>query len=550
MSATALIADVPCPQTLNNLGTAGPAYSSMLVDAAGEMAAAVFRAPKTGNIRKIYFQTRTVSTGAAVDVRVETVSASDGNPTGTLWGTNTNVTHTINNSDDNVMLNCTLTADAAVTRGDIMAVVIVNNAGTPGNFNIGNTSMENADFPYTDLFAGGAWTKSANAPVLALEYDDGSYAIVKGVYPFSALNTTSYNSGSTPDERGLKFRFPVPVKASGFWVYCDLDGDATIKVYDSDGSTELASVALDKDIRRATTYGKLTGVFPSDLTFLANTYYRMTLLPGGTTIALGDFDVATAAQMGSMSWGTNFHHTQRTDAGAWTDTTTKRPFMGLIVSHADDGAGGTTNVTIVQRRRRTRTFIRYHRRRMRSGAPLAPGQIVFTSVFVQRQRVMRPAAQVRKRRIFAIGLGASAPTIVLTNLVVHRRRRMTFHTRSIIRKLKGIVQVNQTFVNLVVNRRIRRTAPAVIIQKVRPIVPQAAVTFTTTLLVHRRRRMHQIHLAFVNRRRTTVNNTFFVPRRRHVIKVPPAVLVHKRRVTFPVQQISTSLVISRQRKVR
>jgi hypothetical protein len=40
----------------------------------------VFRAPKSGTISKVGFRTGTVGTGGTVDVRLETVSATDGNP--------------------------------------------------------------------------------------------------------------------------------------------------------------------------------------------------------------------------------------------------------------------------------------------------------------------------------------------------------------------------------------------------------------------------------------------------------------------------------------
>jgi len=41
-----------------------------------------------------------------------------------------------------------------------------------------------------------------------------------------------------------------------------------------------------------------------------------------------------------LSGGQAFHFSSRADAGAWSDTTTRRPIMGLILSAADDGVGG------------------------------------------------------------------------------------------------------------------------------------------------------------------------------------------------------------------
>ena len=59
-------------------------------EAANEQAAGVFQAPFTGTIDKVIFATGTVATGGTVDVRLETVSIANGDPTGTLLGTNSN----------------------------------------------------------------------------------------------------------------------------------------------------------------------------------------------------------------------------------------------------------------------------------------------------------------------------------------------------------------------------------------------------------------------------------------------------------------------------
>jgi len=61
-----------------------------IIDAAGEKVAFIFEAPKTGTIDRLLFRTLGVTSGATVDVRLETIDASNGHPSGTLWGTDTN----------------------------------------------------------------------------------------------------------------------------------------------------------------------------------------------------------------------------------------------------------------------------------------------------------------------------------------------------------------------------------------------------------------------------------------------------------------------------
>ena len=79
---------IPVPP---NSGTSSTTFGTpMLLNAASEEAAGVLYAPKTGTISKIGFLTGTVTTGDTVDARMETVSAANGDPTGTLLGTNSN----------------------------------------------------------------------------------------------------------------------------------------------------------------------------------------------------------------------------------------------------------------------------------------------------------------------------------------------------------------------------------------------------------------------------------------------------------------------------
>lgn len=320
-------------------GASGPSLQDMLIDASTEKAAGVFMAPKTGTISKVGFLTKTVTTGVTVDVRLETVSLVNGDPTGTLLGTNSNGTQVILDADDDTWFTTTLTTGVAVTKGDLLAVVIAN-AGA-GNMNIANASIDRpSNFPYTDLFTA-AWVKDVDIPVFSLEYDDGSYAHSPGVWPISAKPGTSFNTSSSPDERGLIFQMPFPFRVTGCWHHADIDAAADLVLYDSDGTTALETVSLDKDVRIGTSPRIFFLLFSGEQSLSANTNYRLVLKPTTTTnIRSEAFDVDAAAIMDAFEGGQKFHHTERTDAGAWTETTTRRPFMGLIIDGFDDATGG------------------------------------------------------------------------------------------------------------------------------------------------------------------------------------------------------------------
>lgn len=322
--------------------SSAPVYASYTLDATGEKAAFVLAAPKTGSIRKLSFRTNTVTTPTDTDLRLESVSATTGNPSGTLFGTNTNVTVASASITANSWITGTLTADASVTKGELVAIVIAP-SGSP-NYTVAIASVINLAerLPYPALYTT-SWAKnSASAGcVCAFEYSDGSYAFTPWVFPYSAFTThSSISTSSTPDEIALKFKMAAPVRVCGAWLLADLDGNADIVLYDSDGSTALQTVSLDKDQRAVTSAGMLYITFPASQSLSANTYYRLAYKPSTVTGgAVYSGDVASAAIFDQMEGGQNFHYSQRTDAGAWSDTTTRRPFMGLILDGIDDGAG-------------------------------------------------------------------------------------------------------------------------------------------------------------------------------------------------------------------
>ena len=89
-------------------------------------------------------------------------------------------------------------------------------------------------------------------------------------------------------------------------------------------------------------YGRIVGFFPDVNILTANTYYRLVVKPTtANNITVVDYTFASVALMDAISGGQYCHKTERTDAGAWTDTTTRRPWMGFLIDQLDDGVGGS-----------------------------------------------------------------------------------------------------------------------------------------------------------------------------------------------------------------
>jgi len=336
--------------------------TTTLIDAAIEKAGLVCHAPKTGNIAKILWATVLVTTGATVDVRLETVSLTNGNPTGTLFGTNTNGAQVVAASDDNVIFTTTLTAVAAVVAGDLLGVVIANPAVSFGNMQIASCSM-NGDlaFPYGLLFTA-SWAKfGTSGPVMiGFEYDDGSHVPIPGVYPASsAVVLTTFNTGSTPDAVGLRFQLPLSVRVSGCWVAVRPTGDFIVRLvttaYNQGAGTGIlaSTPTVDKDANRDSATGLIALLpFTASVTLDPNTNYRLIVEPTtATSLDIYSITVGALNQLDGFPGGQNFHRTTAKDPtadGDWTNDNSaafRHPLMGLMIDGVDDASGAVPTET-------------------------------------------------------------------------------------------------------------------------------------------------------------------------------------------------------------
>jgi hypothetical protein len=329
--------DEPC----DPLGS--PDYAaSMTMTASTHKAAAIIQAPKTGTISKIAWRTGTVTTGATVDVRLETVTLSTGAPSGTLEDTNTNGSQVVADANDNVWFTTTLTAGASVTIGDILAVVIAN-AGS-GNMIVAGFNDVARNVPYTMRFDGTTWTKFQGGPVIAFEYNDGSYPWIPGVHPASTLISTDIqNIALSKTEYGFKFKVPFPLKVIGAWIWSRVQSDAnTLALYDSDGVTVFKDIPVDANLSGTTGGDIFMFTFDTEIQLLADTFYRLALRTTDTVnpASIYGLRVNAVAVMDAMPMGQDCHATHKTfGSSSWSETTTERPYMGLMISALGDGNG-------------------------------------------------------------------------------------------------------------------------------------------------------------------------------------------------------------------
>lgn len=322
--------------------------NAILIDAAGEKAGFVFEVPKTGTISKVGFRTNSVTTAQTLRVSLQTVGATDGHPTGTLYGGSTAGTQA--SPASNTFYLVTLGTGASATIGDVVAAVIEFDA-TVGNLFIDGLATAQAggagvQFPYTRSYTTVWANESSMIPILAIEYSDGTYEYVGGAYPLATTFNTAFNSGSTPDERALKMNLPFSCRAIGFWWYGILDlGDCDIVLYQ--GTTALETRTLDKDFKGNNVQGFYRRRFPGSRVLSINTDYYLSIKPASTSdVTSFEATVNAAAMMDQFELGQKLTFASRTDAGAWTADTLRRPLIGLIIDQLDDGAGGAGGLLV------------------------------------------------------------------------------------------------------------------------------------------------------------------------------------------------------------
>ena len=307
--------------------------STTTVTATNNRRAQIFEVAKSGTITHISVSLGAVTGGQTIRVSLQTVG-TDGFPTGTLYGgsgagTFTPVANSVNTA--------TLSTPATVASGTMVAVVVEWDAtvGTSVtlNYMVLALGLPNAA-TYTTV-----WTKTGSLPLaFSLRYSDSSEVGIN--IPVSSWSTITFNSGSTPNERGNMFRLPYGARISGLWLYGTMPAAPfDIVLYDA-SNTVLASKTYNS------TYPGL-GIyqfqFDSPVDIAANTWYRATLkATSATNAALREAIFISREVMESLSGGSDFYSTSRTGSGAWTDTDTRRHILSPLLSGIDSGGGTST----------------------------------------------------------------------------------------------------------------------------------------------------------------------------------------------------------------
>lgn len=303
----------------------------------------IFAAPKAGDIHKLHFALGTVTTGDTLIGSLQNVSLTTGDADGTPDQSGTVV---VADGDDNAWKSVTLGADRTVTKGELVAFVIGFNSFVAGNLNILVATQNLNGFTPPDHFISSAWQNVVRSNILVVEYADGSFAPATAMIP-GVPSQTVHGSNTTPDEIGNIFRVPFACQVSGFVYHGRVNADADFILYDSDGSTALATISQDADVRNSTAEVSAAKPFPSDISLLANTWYRLVCKPTTTTtVRMSMITASDAAHLAQLRAGTEMYGTKRTDAGAWTEEPTVRYALAPVISAVETGGSARPRMVV------------------------------------------------------------------------------------------------------------------------------------------------------------------------------------------------------------
>lgn len=331
---------------------------SHAMDASTDSIENIFDQPKADTLTEIClpYNTRNAGDPPAHTFSIQGVNAATGRADGTIKSSS-NATCTMdppsNGTWDNTVPCCTMTSSYAASAGERLALVMTCascSAGNNGSWFVNLNGEMKTGYPTGWVVNAGSATKTSRLNVGGFGSATRFYGtLVRGNYNVNF----PYSSGSTPDERGIRFNRndgcttytlgPVTYMGRG----PAAGTTATWTLYDTDGTTALATATIDGDVQGITPGTNDHYIFEFSfnatptLTCHATNKYRiaMTTPDAAANIVLISVGVASSRQHSLVMPGMQ-DYTTRTDSGAWTNDDTARALVYLSYDSISYPAGG------------------------------------------------------------------------------------------------------------------------------------------------------------------------------------------------------------------
>lgn len=349
------IGDCIYPPIFERPGAA--AFQAHLLDASGEYFAMVFRAPKTGNLRKFAARLGTIGNTPDNGLRYsfQTVDVTTGLPDGSVDQFATIASGSLSANAWNDPGN--FDAARAVVKGEIVAAVIDFPSFVAGDsLNVMAYVSLSAILGYPYCIHNGTESASTGS-TFAVMYDDDTWGYLNNALtlPASAVTTATFQVGTgTADEYGMSFTLPGPATCKGMVTIVNMVAAGTTECLLYQGTTVKRTATVDHDILAS---NSLTPLFyiewdDGDFDLDPNTVYTIAVRPtAAVNIAISYYTwPSLAIVQGALVGGNNIYLSRRLDQGAWqhfnneTDGYARPQGFGVILSSISDGLGGGTVV--------------------------------------------------------------------------------------------------------------------------------------------------------------------------------------------------------------
>lgn len=311
------------------------------INGSGHRYAWVFPVPRSGTITKVGIRISTCASAVTSRLGLYTVDGS-GDATSTGYGSSVYGTFT---PAADTYFEVTLGTPCTAVQGDICALVVEFDSSAGDMLvSAGNQTWLEGALPYPSKYNGSAWTKQTSGTMILghVYYSDsgGQYYDV-GLAPFTGVQATAtYNTGSTPDERGLRITLPFKCRISGIWECFTYGTSADFDCVLYSDTTSLKSVSVDAAHASATSTAYIKRhLFASGYTCAAGEQVIAAIKPTtANNVTARQYTLAVAGSEQGLGLPQGSCLVTRTDAGAWSASTTTLPAIGLIIDQLDDGA--------------------------------------------------------------------------------------------------------------------------------------------------------------------------------------------------------------------
>lgn len=326
------------------------AFNAKLIDASAEKVAFLFQAPKAGTLDGFQFGLGTVGTAPSSGLKCsfQDPDASNGDPDGTAdeyrvvtsgLTSNTWVDPGILSSDGTDG-----GTKRTVTRGQwLYAVIEFESFDAGDSLNINTQSLPAATggrHGMVNVYIASWALDKTSVPNMALLYNDATFGRL-GPSGLAAESISYLDLGADkdPDEAGLKFQVPLPIKVDGLALDATYGANASWDMVIYDGSdVEQGSTTIDGDMHAGSWWGGKYAYFDSEIELAADTDYRIVIKPStsGSAMYMEYYETGSPVSRASnAAASTNLALTYRTNGGSWTDSSTAIPFMSLLISEID-----------------------------------------------------------------------------------------------------------------------------------------------------------------------------------------------------------------------